>query len=162
SFAGDWDLSGVGLQDVQGQTSEYGLISGGVLLSASVSVLEHEDVELPVKVVFYGPVAAHVAQDFLGRGEPGEGEVPGLVRGGLLADAAPDLGPGDGDEAFEGVLARALLEGNDEGAAPFVASVRRVLGLGDGRLGRGGGGEGGGGLCGELGLVGLDGDEVVA
>src|SRR5665213_2499012 len=56
SFVAEGDFLRVVSEDVEGQTSEGGEVGWSVILAGAGGVFSHEDVELPVELVFDEPM----------------------------------------------------------------------------------------------------------
>ena len=162
SFVAHGDLSRVASEDIERQLSDDGEIGGPVLLSGSGLVFSEQDVELPVEVVFDLPVSSDYAEQFEGGEALGQGIGAALVPGDALAGSR-HLDAGDGDQSDQSLGSWRLGERRHHDAADFVAAVGRILGFEDRRSGVGGGFvQRGDGLFMQLGLIGLDGDHIVA
>jgi hypothetical protein len=162
SFVREWNLARIGLQNVEGEAAEYCQVGRAIIFSAPGIIFADKHIELPVQVIFDGPVSSDVGEKFLDRQEKREG-IGALLVGGLAVLGAPSLDACDGDKVDESVPAWRLLERNDEGAPDVVAAMAVFLGLMEASFGISRCGiEGGVSFPVELGLIGFDGKDVVA
>ena len=139
SFVGEGNLSGIGVQNVEGGAAKYCEVGRAIIFSAPGIIFADEHIEIPVQVIFDGPMPSDMGKNFIGRQEKREGVVALFVVG-LAVLGAPSLDPGNGDKINQSVLACRLLERNDEGAPDLVTAVAVFLrlmeaGFGIGRRG---------------------------
>ena len=110
SFVAEGDFLGIGSECVEGEASQDGKIGRCVVVAASGEIFGKQDVELPMELVFDGPVATHRVEQLLGRHLARQGIAAQRVAG-LAVDRAPALDPGDGDQVDQRVLAGGLGKG---------------------------------------------------
>jgi len=112
SFVTEGDIFGAGSQDIESQTSKDGEICWSVVLAAPDLIFAEQDVELPMQIVFDGPVASDRNQQFFCRHFAGQRKTTDFVSG-LAVDGAPAFEPADSAQIDECVLAGRLGEGDD-------------------------------------------------